>query len=124
MPALKVFEVGNLGGINGNVRDALGEAPWIRQGRILIVAPNKTVAHDLAAPLEGISVPRASHPEFRVAMGNDVDALQVAGLLGAPRVFVLSMSGGQSPVVQVDPDGPRVIGRLVRDGLSERFEEA
>lgn len=53
-----------------------------------------------------------SDPEFRVATGNDVDALQAAGLLDEPGILVTPLTAWRCPVVRIDEDGVRRVGTL------------
>ncbi|MEU0078487.1 hypothetical protein ABZY58_11375 [Micromonospora tulbaghiae] len=117
MARMKVFSLGVHGFIGNDVRDALGAPSHIRQARVLAVAPTKAAAVHVYAE-HGFRGVRPSDSEFRVAMGNDVDALAEAGLLNEPGVWVLpSAIGGGDTVVRMQPGGaPQRAGRLDRDG--------
>lgn len=125
MATMKVYTLGNHGFISAEVRDALGLPPHTRQARVLIAEETKAAAiravEAARSRRAAISLPTRSDPEFRVATGNDVDALRAAGLLDGPRVLVVGSVASGSPVVQVGEYTVRRIGVLVRDGAGARF---
>ncbi len=97
---------------------ALGLPGHVRQGRLLVVAHTKAEAFGLlhARHLGPDSI---RDPEFRVAMGNDVDALIVAGLDREAAVFVVQSVHSVGPVVRVAADGtPTVVGRIEDTGTA------
>jgi hypothetical protein len=108
---LKTYTLGPHGFIDAATRDALGVAPHIRQARVIAVATSKTHAVQVYAEHGFPNVsPRDS--EFRVAMGNDLDALTEAGELAEPGVWVMP-SLGTGHVARMLPGGvPQCIGRL------------
>ncbi len=95
------------------------------QADVLVVAPSKAAAWGLANGMPSLGVPSLSDPEFRLAMGNDVDALAAAGQLDRPRVLAYHPDR-QDVVVEVHADGRHlVVGRFVRVGAYGcRFEPA
>lgn len=115
MPRLKTYTLGVHGFIRSDVNEPLGVAPHIRQARVLAVATTKAHAVQVYAA-HGFPNITPSDSEFRVAMGNDLDALAEAGLLTEPSVWVLpSNFGGSRAVVRMQPGGvPQRVGRLER----------
>lgn len=121
MDKLKVFGLGNHGFVGAAVLRALGEPPHVRQARVLIVAPNKAAAIEVAERCRSaearVALPSKSDPEFRLATGRDVDALRAAGMCDEPGILVLPLTSWRSPVVRVDADGVRRVGTLDGDRL-------
>lgn len=115
MAFLKVYTLGINGFIRSGVNDALGIPSHIRQATVLAVATTKAHAVQVYAE-HGFPGVRPSDSEFRVAMGNDLDALAAAGLLTEPGVWVIPMLGWDGKgVVRMLPGGaPRRVGRLDR----------
>lgn len=109
-----MFTLGNGGFVRPEIITALGLPRHVRQARVLIAAENKGRARTLV--VEALDLPISpSNPEFRQAMGNDVDALSAAGLLDAVSIYVLPLllSGRSQPVVQVAPNGTWWVAGLV-----------
>ncbi len=124
---LKVFTLGINGtSVPGPVLDLLGRRRTRNQVQVLVVAPSKASAFGLASAMPGVGVPAKSDPEFRVASGNDVDALAAAGQLDEPRVLAHHPDHGTDHVVEIRADGHhRIIGHLVRiPGYLFRFDPA
>jgi len=135
---MKTYTLGNHGTIGPVIRDALDLPSHIFHAKILAVAATKTAAaHLLDAHGCGMHSPR--DPEFRVASGNIVDALDAAGLLNEPAVYALDTPGLLNEpavhatrtmprpgewVVRVLPGGvPVRVGRLMAaDGYGRVFE--
>lgn len=117
---MKVFSLGNHGFIGREACDALDLPQHVRQARVLLIAASKAAAVRMCEDIRAhspngvpISLPTLSDPEFRLATGNDVEALREAGLLDEPGVFVMPMlSRPGDAVVRVDTNGVRVIGTL------------
>jgi hypothetical protein len=109
---MKVYALGNDGFVSSAVCDAIGDKPWTRQARVLIIAASKAAAVRIAAE-RGMDVSPHSG-EFRQASGNDVDALRVAGFCEEPAVLVTSTKlGGDLPVARLEVGGaPQMIGTL------------
>ncbi len=103
---MKVFTTGRFGFVPAPLALALNisAASNHRQARILVAAPTKKAAHTLLTE-RGLGVPMGN-PDFRQAMGNDVDCLAEAGLLDTPVVLAV----GRGPVAQIDLDGYTIIG--------------
>lgn len=116
MAKLKAYTLGIHGFVAPVVGDLLGEPAHVRQASVLVVAETKRAAVGVAARARGVPTPSLSDPEFRVATGNDVDALAAAGMLDEPTVLVTKLTASSSPVVQVGPDGPTVVGEIKPDG--------
>lgn len=118
---IKVFTLGNHGFISREVGDALGLPSHVRQAQVLAVAATKAAAAQVLAE-RGHPYQNPRDPEFRQAIGQDVDALADAGLFDEPAVYVtqlLTRTG--APVVVMLPGGaPRRIGHLSR-GAGEPY---
>jgi hypothetical protein len=102
---MKVFTLGNSGFIGPQMAEALGLPRHTSQARVLVAAANKTAAHRLVG--EGLGIPLSmSSQDFRLAMGNDLDALLRAGLLTTASIYVMPMlARAGSPVIEVYPGG-------------------
>lgn len=113
MAKLKTYTLGIHGFIDATTRDSLGVAPHIRQARVIAVATTKAHAVQVYAE-HGFPNVNPRDSEFRVAMGNDLDALTAAGELAEPGVWVLPGTGSLSDVVlRMLPGGvPQRIGHL------------
>lgn len=105
---MKIFTTGRYGRVPGPLAAALGISAASNhcQARVLVAAANKHEAHLLLAGV-GLSV-NFSNPDFRQAMGNDVDCLAAAGQLAAP--IVLARSHANGPVAKIEADGYTIIG--------------
>lgn len=121
---LKVFTLGIYGFIDQTIGEALNLPRHIRQARVLVAAPTKAEAARVLGE-RGFRDVGIRQPEFRLAMGNDLDAYQAAGLLNEPVVLVApSNTRSGDPVVAMQPGGePRMIGHLDGHGFdgSQRF---
>ncbi|MGA3562666.1 hypothetical protein [Melissospora conviva] len=121
---MKTYTLGNHGFINSYIRDALNLPSHICQAEILVVAATKADAAQVLDD-QGFFGHNPRDPEFRVASGNDVDALDAAGLLGEPAVYVTTLIGRPGDwVVRVQSGGvPVRVGRLMAaDGYGRVFE--
>lgn len=111
---MKVYCLGNHGFVSALVRDALGLPSHVRQARVLVSARSKADAFRVLAE-RGMGPGSVRDPEFRVASGNDLDALAPSGLLNAPAVYAVSPRIGA--VVRIEADrSPTVVGRLEYTG--------
>ena len=113
---IRVFRL-TLNGVNvtGAVQKLLGLPNHHRQAQVLVAAPSKAAAWGYASAMPNIGCPSRSDPDFRIAMGNCVDALVAAGQLDRLRALAFGDRGG--PVVEVRADGAHhVIGWLSRSG--------
>lgn len=125
MPKLKTYAVGINTHVHPDIFALLNQPSHIRQAKVLVVAATKAAAISYPKTIPGnwVGTPYAS--EVRVAAGNDVDALAVAGVLNAPAVFVTPHGGWPgSGVVRVDAEGPKLIGHLDRTTRPVVFEPA
>ncbi len=125
--ALRTFRLTLNGvGVPTDVWPLLGMPTHRRQAQVLVVAPSKAAAHGLADGIRGLNAPARSDPDFRLASGNEVDALAAAGQLDEPRVLAYDGDSNDVPVVGVSYAGRhRVVGRLVRVGhVGFRFDPA
>ncbi|RKR92718.1 hypothetical protein BDK92_7196 [Micromonospora pisi] len=113
MSKLKVFTLGNHGFIDTPTGDALNLPSHTRQARVLVAATSKAHAVQVLAE-RGFPHHPPRDPEFRTAMGNELNALIDAGLLAEPAVLVMPLLGHPGDgVVAMQPGGtPRRIGRL------------
>lgn len=113
MAKLKVYTLGINGFIRSEINEALGVEPHIRQASVYAVATTKAHAVQVYAEY-GFPNVNMRDSEFRVAGGNDLDALAAAGLLTGPSVWVMPMlSRPGSWVVRMQLGGvPRRVGRL------------
>jgi hypothetical protein len=108
MAGLKVYTVQLCDAfVRREITAALGMAAHQRQARVLIVASTKAAGAEVARPGMGFVAPG----DLRVATGNDVDAMQAAGVFDRPRLYA-RRAHGTGPVVAVDDSGPEVVGRL------------
>jgi hypothetical protein len=114
-PKMKIFTTGLYGSVNPEVGELLGLPQFKLQARVLVAAATKRDAHKMLAARD-MSL-AFSAPEFRLAMGNDVDALSAASLLLAPTVLALA-SDGESPVVRIEPDRNHVVVGRYRPGMA------
>lgn len=123
---MRVFRL-TLNGViaSGRVAALIQVPRYQRQVDVLVVAPSKAAAYGLASAMPDISVPSRSDPDFRLATGNEVDALAAAGQLDHERVLAYKTERS-AVVVEVKVDGRhQVIGRLVQGPLySFTFELA
>lgn len=114
MPALKAYTLGRFGMPGPQVIAALGLNHWIRQVDIIAVERTKKAAHALLES-RGQSIPFGSE-DFRVAMGDTVDALRAGGLFDEPDVYATPGTGAGGtvyPVVRIRKDGfPEHVGVL------------
>lgn len=110
---LKVFSLGNGGFIDTATQETLELPSHVRQAQVLAIAATKAAAVQVLAE-RGFRRVSARDPEFRQAMGNDVDALRDAGLFDEPRVLVTPLIARDGdPVAVMLLDGvPQRIGRL------------
>ncbi|MEV1013818.1 hypothetical protein AB0I89_23995 [Micromonospora sp. NPDC049801] len=123
MAKLKTYAIGINTHVHSDIFAMLDQPNHIRQARVLVVAPNKAAAINYPSTLPGRWVGTPYTSEVRVASGNDVDALAVAGVLDAPAAFVIPHTGWPgSGVVRVDADGPKLIGHLNRANGTVQFE--
>jgi hypothetical protein len=115
---LKVYVLGPHSFIHsGELRAALGVQPHINQATVLVVAPSKKAAHDLAARTRGITPPGLSDREFRVADSSwdMVNQMVAAGLFDRERVLVTAVAGHPSAdtIVDLAEDGtPTVVAKF------------
>jgi len=108
MAGLKVYTVQLCDAfVRREITAALGMAAHHRQARVLIVASTKAAGAEVARLGMGFVAPG----DLRVAMGNDVDAMQAAGVFDRPRLYV-HRPHQTGPVVVVDDSGPEVVGQL------------
>lgn len=113
---MKFYDLGNLGFVTMPIADILGLSKHHRQTRVLVYARSKAAAFALLGE-RSMAPGHVGDPNFRVAMGNDVDALAAGGLTEAPAVYALTRLSGIGPVVRIEQDGsPTVVGRLERVG--------
>jgi hypothetical protein len=124
MARMKAYTLGINGFVGSIIADMIGEPAHTRQAYVLIVAPTKAAAADLAASYRewGVFAPRLSDPEFRVVSDSvSRQLLEAAG--DAPGVFVHPLTTHHSaPVVALGDDGPHQVGRLERnDGPGYTF---
>ncbi|MGA3524133.1 hypothetical protein [Melissospora conviva] len=121
---MKTYTLGIHGFIGPDIGEALDLPSHIFQARILAVAATKADAAQVLAD-QGFFWNNMRDPEFRVASGNDVDALAAAGLLGEPAVYVTTRRARPGDwVVRVQSGGAPVrVGRLLAaDGYGRVFE--
>ncbi len=118
MTALKAYTLGNNGFVRPAIIEALGEARHVRQAAVTIVATSKKAAVTLAETV-GLRV-SYSDSEFRqIDSRIAVDVLTFVevtdnqpGVFASPR---LSRPG--DPIVELLPDGWRLVGRRQQDGI-------
>lgn len=122
---LKVFRLGHNCAVYGPLKAMLGMTGFHNQANILVVAPSKAAAFGLASAMPNMDTPRRTDPDFRIATGNDVDALAAAGQLDSQRVLVFHPHRPGS-VVEVRVDGDhQVIGQFApAAGYTSTFEPA
>lgn len=113
MPKLKTYTLGIHGFINHTISDALGLPRHIRQATVIAVATSKAHAVQVYAD-HGFPNVNARDSEFRVAMGNHIDALTEADQLTEPGVWVTPNVGTRrNTVLRMLPGGvPKRIGHL------------
>jgi hypothetical protein len=113
MAKLKAYTLGISGMPGHKVIDALGLENWIRQAKVCPAERTKAAAHRL---LETRSIfISIRDPEFRADRSPYIDALDMAGLLDEPAVFVWPFAGQRSNrrVVRLDEGGiPVLIGEF------------
>ncbi len=124
---MKVFAL-SLNGVvvSGQVATLLGLPLHRRQARVLVAAPSRASAFGFVSAMPDVSIPARADPEFRAALGNDVDTLVAAGQLARLRVLAFDGDAARSPVVEVRVDGAHLlVGWLARAGFVDfRFEPA
>ncbi|MFG3710991.1 hypothetical protein [Micromonospora sp. NPDC047730] len=102
------------------VAEAIGAPAHVNQGDVIIVADTKHSALEMALGRKIMATMR--DPNFRVAHGNDVDALRAAQMLERPTVLAHG-SPAYGYVVDIAADGTaRRIGRLA-GGVFVRVDE-
>ncbi|MET8278328.1 hypothetical protein [Micromonospora sp. NPDC005174] len=123
MSKLKTYAVGINTHVHSDIFAMLDQPSHIRQARVLVVAPTKAAAISYPSTVPGRWVGTPFTSEVRVASGNDVDALAVAGVLDTPAVFVIPHGGWSgNGVVRVDENGPKLIGHFNRADGTVQFE--
>lgn len=90
----------------------MGMPPHVRQGRVVVAAESKAAA---AAALNGTRWGIAGPRALRLAMGNDIDTVAVAGLLSESGTVLVwaSQVGTGAPIVRVlDSERAAVVATL------------
>lgn len=115
---MKIFTPRSHSHIPERVRIALGLPKHITHGRVLVAAKTKAAAFELLAARH-MAPDSLRDPEFRQAMGNDLDELSRVGLLDAPVVLAMHNEGGGTPVIRVEPDSTVDLGELEPAGAGQ-----
>lgn len=118
---MKVYTLGRHGFATPQIAAAVGTGTRHRQVDVFVAARSKAAAYALLAARR--LAPGSVHdPDFRVATGDDVDALRAAGVLTDGVVLVKKLHAMNGPVVWVEADGhiaqcgEFVRGQFVPDG--------
>lgn len=114
MKQLKIYTPGPRHFVTNEIARAIGLGQYRSQADVYVAAYTKAEAFQFLADLD-LAPSSVSDKEFRVAMGNTVEALIAYGVLPyAGAVAVTRPSGTNSPVVRAAETGCTPVGEFVR----------